>query len=1391
MQHIWLDSGTVFQPHLAAALSAPDYRGPKVYFSNESEAAGNSYPAFTETEAEWLLVQHNGRQVQQAVERAIAQNQQSQTFCPARPLLRATGFLAGLALAGGLGTWFYNRWRSPAAGDGAQNDIALRHYDGMPAAQALIDNAWVSTTAEPVTLSEEQAIEHEVIDFLNNENGSFDGGKPRKEALIATLAVWLFPTGQPYEAEDKVIKLAGRILYGAGRYGGKPGEALSASLAKAVIRNWVFNTILGARLRDYIAGKIVADKYPTYFTLSSLTHLLSLPKLHTAGLLFANNVPPAMWGNLNAMWHTFLREEIPAIDDAEYKEAGTWSLADYNFLAFSTGADYLADLGNIKQFNLSEIATVGASIWGKMASEGASADMLPYLVTPSLWFVAQTKPDTVQKMLTEKKPWAQSVVLDALAGWKKAQQRADKIEKHVNAYQEALNLWRSKGQLADTIIARCPISAILVYRDDRHNPQNEREEAWKKTVREGAKERYLCCNTPPCKRDDVPGSLSDEYKKITRNVADAYQKLDEILLDHTLTSAQKDEAEFIYSDDAVLHPAYLHMRTKKTPFAGMGGVAYSGDFSIETDHADLFAVKNKNEERIYALKRGESVNSGYTLHRINRDIDLYIKNGILSHKHLWKNYQQTDGKIVAGGYEFSFAVSVNPHSKLSLKKTGSNIFIGSFFSQQHGNSFYDTLYQAGHDYSGTEKIWHAVKHIIPFYDCIDGVSSGDSLQIAQALPSCMLDALAFVPVIGQAAALGGKYGMSLAQGIRRGVFKASQGASSAAIAASMSKGIALPTSAQIQNLLKNSLRAMDPGFELLCKGSVMAGKLIAGVSDAALAAKLNAAATTKEAAQKTTYLTAKLPDNGPEVSVKKLENDFYVIVNPQTDEAFGNYYHLNDGELSQVDIRYHLPEDPQPSGSRPKRPKLDPESAHGQAPASANYNQLPPPANNVEYWRSVQRITEEPVDLTLPKESHTEIQKLERFLPLTVPPDGSVEGATDAATALMDSILSPHFWRAWAGTKAKPDDDIPPYIAQLRLKLEENIRASSMAHVLVRNKLWSLQHHEQLINTDVGQYLSGILDTHEPAVINEAFKRLMLIVERGDVFLNASKDVDYSNFIIISTDHIPDSVDAEKYISPLDKESLINSPVAFVMIPDPEKRIFINAERYQNAFLDSELVCGGDKFKVQLVSVDEGTAKKEAAGEDAAKKESDDEGELYEDIIEEISDDEPPELNYASRLSDDLNHEITHITSNTGDMFSYYFPPKGQLHNGQDLLDVFIENLDPRTEDSEIPMLFEKKNFIDFVEQLRHAQGIDGELSHPAVIHSISTDPMLFANILMNDAEILSTIIRDLAEGRAFDAQVRFRRAIASAKKPHANSDAIYQHSVMTLVARQAISSTL
>lgn len=1244
---------------------------------------------------------------------------------------KAGGVLFGLGMLSSIGLYVSHRLRNGEAHAPEDNDLMLASGNDLrDSAQSLAYQAspWSEAPGETPTpggfsstpalttlppLTETQAIELELTEYLRAEDGLFKGGQPRKEALVAGVAHWLFPQGAPYESETRVKSMARAILRASGHYGGKKDEALSFQTARGVIRQWVFKTILQAPLREYVANKIINDKHPTYFTPDSLKHLLSLPRLHLDGLLFINNVPAPLWGNLNAMWHAFIREEIPLLDEQLFKDYTKEPLANFDTLALATGAEYLADRELLQKFTPQEIITIGATIWGNMLSQGANMDMLPYLITPSLWHAAQTNPNSLKKTLADKETYyAQPVVTSALENWRSAQARAKKLEDTFSGWQKAQREWRSKGDLAEEVIANCDINDIMYIHDAKYDIDDVAERHRK--IREHAKERYLLWGTPPCK--GVTTDLKAEYSRLTTNVADAYKKLDTILLQSTLSAADKADHDFIFSPESSIHPAFLHMRTHRTIASFPGGNFVANDIFIEQNNADLFAVRKNNEERIYALKRGDDINSGYTLHRLDKDFAAYVNHNILSNSNLWKKYRIEDGKVHAGGYEFSFSIGINPQTKLSGKnEQGDNLLIENL-SQQHRNKIYDALYQKGNDQSKTMTLLNTLKHIVPFYDCVEGVSSGNSLQIAEAIPSCFLDALALVPGVGQAAALSGKFGAQLVRGMRRGILGISRGVSSKELARALAKGVELPTRTEVRKAIATTLKAFDPGFEPLYTANARSGLAGVTVSDAKLAEKLQQHLPAKTAAQGAEYKTATLPTGGQPVSIKPAGKNSWVRVNPRTGEAFGKYYHLQDGALSEAEIRYKRPRTRTMSNSKTKRSKTD------QPLIAKKHNQLPPAPGKADYWNAVLGIEKRPSQPLPDITPHTTLQKLDRFVPELPLMKGSVESATQVATEAATMFLAPHPWRAFAGTSTAVSGEVPAYMVPMQAELASGIAESIQTFGTMRDKLWQLKDKgpDALMASDIGQYLAGTLNSYDPQVIQEGAQRLTSIVERGDAFLRASGENNYENFIIISTELLPDPNDPQKYISPITSDRLAEIPVAFVAIPDPEARVFIYGDRYQN---------NGRTSKMR----DTGAS-----------------------------------INISPRLSDDLNHEITHMSGATADIFSYNYPPEGTLNNGDTLMRMFLGNFNPADADSNVPMLFEQTGFCLFLDNLMDHQGISGSIPREAVITALNNDPMLFANALMSDAEVVATIMRDVTAGRTYDAEIRLKRdaeAAAQAKK--------------------------
>ncbi|QHQ25695.1 hypothetical protein GMX10_17865 [Pectobacterium parvum] len=131
------------------------------------------------------------------------------------------------------------------------------------------------------------------------------------------------------------------------------------------------------------------------------------------------------------------------------------------------------------------------------------------------------------------------------------------------------------------------------------------------------------------------------------------------------------------------------------------------------------------------------------------------------------------------GFLAKFLVSINSHGIISkivgiltvfnVAKTDSVItgdvnhivLITDYLRNKHRDVLYNTLYEAGNDKSDIQKIWSVVKHIIPFYDCVEGIINKD---IEHAVPACLIDAISFISVFGSVASLNGKFGMGLVRG---------------------------------------------------------------------------------------------------------------------------------------------------------------------------------------------------------------------------------------------------------------------------------------------------------------------------------------------------------------------------------------------------------------------------------------------------------------------------------------------------------------------------------------------------------------------------------------------------------------------------------------------------
>lgn len=643
-----------------------------------------------------------------------------------------------------------------------------------------------------------------IINTLVNE-GVLKKGMINKERLLSAVAEYLFGNEIGIAGStEKVRDLARKILSTEGLYGGQNSEQLSTAQAESVVRAWVFKNILGMHPNEYIINHMRNDPHPEYYTISSICHLLSMNELLNNKNLHYKRIPSSQWGYLNAMWYSFLIEEMPFLIFSE-DQVKMMSLNDYDFANLYSGTRFLKNAG-MNDFTFEEAISTGQSIWDLAVSEGVPEDKLGFYLAPALLFNA-TK--SIKK--------EQVSDFDVVNGYLQYRQEVSEAQKDIedkyNKYLSATSAWLRKGKLADYIISQCPVlSPGLPDRADAiRTPEQQREKAVT-----SAKEWYLNGIDKPCK--GAPESLNDEYHKLTANVADSFREIDKYLILAAISTLPDDEKDFIKSPDGTIYTATANIQMMQP-----GSLLVTNKHFIE--RTDLFIVKMEGEERIYALKA--KGNGGYDVFRVDRDIKKYICSGIFGKS--FDDYKITWDNIEDSQDINSFGLIIN---EPALIGNDNNIdTITNSLSEKHREHLYHALHEAGNDKSGIQKIWNVIKHLIPFYDCVEG-SVNNNLE--QAIPSCLMDAVSFIPVFGKAASLGSKFGMGLARGLRSGArVVVSEGVQAAN--RNLLREVSLPTTKELVSLGKGALSAADPGFQLLVAaarpGRDFAKKVAALLSD--------------------------------------------------------------------------------------------------------------------------------------------------------------------------------------------------------------------------------------------------------------------------------------------------------------------------------------------------------------------------------------------------------------------------------------------------------------------------------------------------------------------------------------------------------------------------------
>ncbi|MGL9847412.1 hypothetical protein IGJ91_002581 [Enterococcus sp. DIV0765f] len=118
-----------------------------------------------------------------------------------------------------------------------------------------------------------------------------------------------------------------------------------------------------------------------------------------------------------------------------------------------------------------------------------------------------------------------------------------------------------------------------------------------------------------------------------------------------------------------------------------------------------------------------------------------------------------------------------------------------------------------------------------------------------------------------------------------------------------------------------------------------------------------------------------------------------------------------------------------------------------------------------------------------------------------------------------------------------------------------------------------------------------------------------------------------------------------------------------------------------------------------------------------------------------------PEVEIAPPVSETLLHETSHLVSMTDDIVVYDEVHRGFLRRGKDAQIDFVSRYHKN---------FRTTGFSNFVRMIANYFRMD-KLSRMAVFRNFGTDSMLLANYMLNDAEMVGTLLRDVANGYRYD----------------------------------------
>lgn len=222
------------------------------------------------------------------------------------------------------------------------------------------------------------------------------------------------------------------------------------------------------------------------------------------------------------------------------------------------GSALLDKAHDLTKFTLKETLQIGSALWDMVSNEGVVLDDIGYFLFPSLLIPVSNKNELLSTSGHSFKSQVASVDY-YIQHRKEVMALQQELVKQIEKYTAAVNTWLSKGKLADKIIADCPTSELPGLPDLADRIRSKQQMREKKENQ--AKQLYLNDFVKPCKK--APDKLDDKYKKLTGEVVNGFQKIDEKIIYSSFGSIDKTEEDFILSSDSIINPVQFSMRADR------------------------------------------------------------------------------------------------------------------------------------------------------------------------------------------------------------------------------------------------------------------------------------------------------------------------------------------------------------------------------------------------------------------------------------------------------------------------------------------------------------------------------------------------------------------------------------------------------------------------------------------------------------------------------------------------------------------------------------------------------------------------------------------------------------------------------------------------------------